>query len=407
MQTSQDTTQDTIQSLEVQLAEARDMAFRMMTFSSEMGQINQFLSRSFGAESYQVLANLLLEHLSAAGLEGSLAIHDGHGRVFFSLRKDDSEMEESLIVEHHNTGRVVDLGGRLLVNYPLCSLLIYNVPQDEDTLGSLRDNLALLMSGVEARVRSLALEMRAEEGRRAKDEFFALMSHELRTPLNPIIGYASRLIPRLKEAVSPKDMNALESIKENGEHLLRQINDILAFVRLKNGDIRLQPKASKVGQEMLLAAQEVEPMLQKHSVELDVNVPKDELLFYGDPTRLNDIFIGLLSNAIKYSPRGKVLFQAGIEAHNGGEQLVILVKDSGIGIAPEYHEKIFQHFTDRNTPISTRTMSIGVSMFVIRELVRLHGGRIELDSDVGKGSTFRIILPGIGVSLVDASTAAE
>ncbi len=385
-----------LNNLQVELDQARAMAFKMMAVSSEMGQITQFLKRSFAAESYECLAHDLMEHLAGQSLKSSVLIHDISGRLFFALHDGDDLLNEAFIARHQHKGRLLEFDDRLLINFSNCSLLVEDIPEEEGRRGELRDSLAILMEGVSARVQSLSQEELSEEGQRVKNEFFSLMSHELRTPLNPIIGYASRLSRKLSDSIDSRDLRALDNIREHGEHLLRQVNDILDFVRVKNGEIKLNPEHTDIRQLIAMVVRECEPLMSKFEVTLEREDVGDALPFFGDPLRMRDVILALLSNAIKYSPKSTVGISSGFRLGElGEEKLIIEFKDAGVGIDVSQHERVFHHFTERDTAEAQKQHSPGVSLYVARELVRLHGGSIELEGSLGSGSTFRVVLPGI------------
>lgn len=387
-----------IEELTSQLAEARAMAFKMMSANAEMGQITQFLKRSFTSTDYAALAQDLLNHLASQGLQASVSFVDPNGRRFFTLNACEDLMDEALISKHLNAGRLVEVGNRLIINYEHSSLLVENVPDEDEVKGALRDNLAILMESVEARVNSLTMASRVEESHRAKEAFFELMSHELRTPLNPIIGFATRLHGKLQSQLEQKDAQALQQIRDHGEHLLRQINDILEFLRVRSGSINLHPERTNIRLLILHAIQELQSLAEQYKVDVEAVPVEQDLIFYGDPQRLSDVLVGLLSNAIKYSPGGQVKLNLLVQSVNDDdEQLVLEVQDSGRGIDSAQFERIFHHFTDRDSVDCPVASSPGVSLHIARELVRLHGGDIAVSSQLGEGSCFTVTLPGVGI----------
>ncbi len=382
-----------IEQLKNELSDAKAMALDIMRSSAETGQVLQFLKQCFATDSFSGLAHHLLEFLSNIDLKSCLLIHGVEGELFFTLDADQEMIDRSFLEKHQYSSRICYKNERLVVNFSHCSLLINNFPDDEVKAGKLRDTLAILMDGVNEKVNSIILANRAQEARNVKDAFFTLMSHELRTPLNPIIGYSTRLLRKLEGFLDDKDKRAFETIKKNGEHLLRLINDILSLSDVSNNQIVLHRQNTCIVGAVCDAEQALLNLQTSHNVTVNIVRPEEDYISYVDSERIRDVFIGVLSNAIKYSPDGTVniLFS---ESKEGLLSFVnISFIDTGKGIASDDHEKVFHHFSTRDDPTSQKMRSEGISLFLVRELVRLSGGRIELESEIGSGSTFRVCLP--------------
>lgn len=254
------------------------------------------------------------------------------------------------------------------------------------------DNAALTQS---LREHASALEVansELERARRAKDQFMATMSHELRTPLNAILGFAEVLQMKLSGPLTQEQEKNVGVIKTSGKHLLSLINDLLDLARIESGKIELNP-APVICQELV---QDVVTALKVLATEkglaLEVCLPPAELHLYTDRRALFQIVMNLANNAIKYTPDGSVTL--GLEqAHRDGHAMVgIRVTDTGVGIAPQDQAKLFTAFT-RVGEHSTSTESTGLGLHLSAELAKLLGGRIELHSQPGSGSTFTLWLP--------------
>ncbi|MCS7239094.1 MAG: ATP-binding protein [Thermoguttaceae bacterium] len=232
----------------------------------------------------------------------------------------------------------------------------------------------------------------AEAASRAKSEFLANISHELRTPLTAILGHADLL----SEHVSPGSVAAhsVEVIRRNGRHLLAIIDDLLDLAKAEAG--RLTVELVPVAIEQLLE-QVVELMEVRASEKgLPLLVDSQDLppAVVTDPTRLKQILINLVGNAIKFTERGQVLIRARFRPESPQRgQLVLEVVDTGVGIAPEALQRLFRPFEQAHSSIARRFGGTGLGLAICKRLSELLGGRIEAESTPHVGSTFRVILP--------------
>lgn len=248
----------------------------------------------------------------------------------------------------------------------------------------------------EYRIKALAREaheerQKAEEASRAKSTFLANMSHELRTPLNAVIGFSEAL---MHESATP-DARRIEeyagAINEAGRHLLALINDILDVARIEAGRMDLAEDPVDLARLAATALRLLEPVARTASVSLALAVPKDLPAVLGDERRLRQVLLNLVSNAVKFTgPGGSVRVEAGLDADGG---LEVRVADSGIGIAREDLERVFQPFVQLDSSLSRRYQGSGLGLFLSRALAQAHGGTLTLESEPGKGTTALLRLP--------------
>lgn len=229
----------------------------------------------------------------------------------------------------------------------------------------------------------------AEAASRAKSEFLAVMSHELRTPLSAIIGYEELLFDGITGPVNEGQRTQLARIKASATHLLMLIDEVLTLSRVEAGREVSHPERVLVEAALQEAAMIAEPLALEKKLELRVeSVPKD-LEVWADPTKLRQILLNLLTNAIKFTDVGAVT----LASRNGDDCVEIMVRDTGIGIAPAYHDRIFDTFWQVEQKSTRKVGGTGLGLSVSRRLARLMHGDLTVDSALGRGSTFTIRLP--------------
>jgi len=223
-----------------------------------------------------------------------------------------------------------------------------------------------------------------------KSDFMATMSHELRTPLTSVIGYSDMLLSGVTGELNEKQVNFVESILKNGEHLLNLINDVLDLTKIEAGRLELNREPVDLRSALLGVLPIVKPRAADKRIKISTFLPTDVPTVLADPAKLNQILLNLLTNAIKYThENGSVSVEARVK-----EDLVeIWVTDTGIGISQEDIDRIFQRFTQVDSSASRTQGGTGLGLAITRELVELHGGEIRVQSKLGKGSSFIFTLP--------------
>jgi signal transduction histidine kinase len=229
-----------------------------------------------------------------------------------------------------------------------------------------------------------------EAANRHKSEFLANMSHELRTPLNAIIGFSEVLQERLFGELNEKQAEYTDDILTSGRHLLSLINEILDLSKVEAGRMELELATFDLPLAIDNARTFVRERATRHGINLDVTI--DERLgdFVGDERKIKQVLLNLLSNAVKFTPEGG---RIGINARQTDGSVEISVSDTGIGIAPEDQPKIFEEFRQVGSDYSHKSEGTGLGLTLAKKFVELHGGRIWVESEVGKGSTFTFTLP--------------
>ncbi len=226
---------------------------------------------------------------------------------------------------------------------------------------------------------------------RHKSEFLANMSHELRTPLNAIIGFSEVLLERMFGEINEKQAEYLQDVLSSGRHLLSLINDILDLSKIEAGRMELELTRFDLPTALANALTLVQERASRQGIALDLTVDKSLADFLADERKVKQIVLNLLSNAIKFTPEGGRVSLRAMPADGAVE---ISVSDTGIGIAAEDHEVIFEEFRQVGSDYAKKREGTGLGLTLTRKFVEMHGGRIWVKSELGKGSTFTFTLPG-------------
>ncbi len=227
---------------------------------------------------------------------------------------------------------------------------------------------------------------------RAKDEFLAAMSHELRTPLTSILGLSETMGDGLLGALSPQQAKAAHTIHENGTHLLELINDILDMSRVASGRMTLRWDQVPVNQLWDASLRLIRPPATAKGLLLETHFDPAVQLMHGDSRRLKQMLINLLGNAVKFTPEGGTI---GLDVRGDANhrQVRIRVWDTGVGIPPDQLDRLFKPFVQIDSRLSREYGGTGLGLALAYGMAELHGGTIEVASEVGKGSRFDLLLP--------------
>ncbi len=256
-------------------------------------------------------------------------------------------------------------------------------------LVSMQDQWRKVNADLDRKVDELAqANMALYESNRLKSDFLATMSHELRTPLNSILGFSDVLLS--SNALSEKQQRWLRNIKSSGEKLLALINDILDLAKIEAGKMQLRLEDFSIHELCEGMLNMFRPLAEKKNIDLRGQIALDIPLLRQDVTKLQQILQNLVSNALKFTPEGgRVLLKAEADP----VYVTLTVTDTGVGIAPEEQELVFEKFRQSGNPLTREHAGTGLGLSIVRELSKLLGGEVTLQSELGRGSTFTVRLP--------------
>jgi signal transduction histidine kinase len=257
------------------------------------------------------------------------------------------------------------------------------------TLVSMQDQWRKVNADLDRKVDELAqANMALFESNRLKGDFLATMSHELRTPLNSILGFSDVLLSG--DHLSEKQNRWVQNIQTSGQKLLALINDILDLAKIEAGKMQVRLEEFSLHDVCEGLLNMFRQMAEKKNIDLRSQIEPDIPVLRQDPTKFQQILQNLVSNAIKFTPEGgRVLLKAEADARH----VIVTVSDTGVGIAPEEQELVFQKFRQSGNPLTREHAGTGLGLSIVREMCKLLGGEILVQSELGRGSTFTVRLP--------------
>src|SRR6266446_2515328 len=228
-----------------------------------------------------------------------------------------------------------------------------------------------------------------EQASQLKSQFLANMSHEFRTPLNAILGYTSMLLQGVSGDMPSAQRNKMLRVDSNARHLLSIINDILDISRIEAGKMPLHVEDFELPALIAELLAEVEPLIQKAKLQVLTDLQHAGPLVRSDRQKVKQIVLNLLTNGIKFTPQGEVKVVARVEE----DEVRIAVQDTGIGIAVQDYEKVFEDFRQADSSVTREYGGAGLGLAICRRLARMLDGRIDLESRLALGSTFTLVIP--------------
>jgi signal transduction histidine kinase len=256
------------------------------------------------------------------------------------------------------------------------------------TLVSMQDQLRRVNNDLDRRVDELAqAHMALHNTLKLKSDFLSIMSHELRTPLNSILGFSELLAA---QQLTDRQRKWVENIISSGKHLLTLINDILDLAKLEAGKMQVHVEELNIRDVIDGLLNMFRPQADQKNIELESKIDPGLPPLRQDAKKLQQILWNLLSNAVKFTPEGG---RVTIQADTDGVHLILRVIDTGVGIAPEDQEIIFEKFRQAAKTLTREHQGTGLGLSIVRELAKLLGGEVKLQSELGRGSTFTVTVP--------------
>ncbi len=270
------------------------------------------------------------------------------------------------------------------------------LPADIAVLQSLADQVAVALDNA----RSYEVEREAlkemREADRLKTQFLANMSHELRTPLNSIIGFSRVILKGIDGPITDLQNQDLTAIHNAGQHLLGLINDILDISRIDAGKMELAFEEVDMRNLIQSVASTALGLIKDKPIRLSQYIPDDLPLARADPIRARQVLLNLLSNASKFTESGSIVIEAKLQTNpDNYPEIVVSVSDTGSGIPADHFPKLFTEFSQVDASPTRRTGGTGLGLSICKRLIEMHGGRIWVDSILGKGSTFYFTIPAL------------
>jgi len=267
------------------------------------------------------------------------------------------------------------------------------LPSSRDEVGQLAKRFSEMARKLQHLMGDLRGRADAAEGaNRAKSAFLAHVSHELRTPLNAIIGFSEILRAEPQGPLgSDRYRDYVGDIHNSGSHLLKLVNDLLDMAKAEAGRLEIREDVIDMQEVMQACAALLDPLCKASKVELHLAIAGSDRCLRGDEVRLRQILLNLLNNAVKFTPQGgRVSLEIAWDAQNA---MIAEIKDTGIGIAPDDLNKVLQPFGQAGDIMTRKHQGTGLGLPLTKALVELHGGRLQIESALGQGTSVRIVFP--------------
>ena len=242
-------------------------------------------------------------------------------------------------------------------------------------------------------------QQQSDAASRAKSAFLANMSHELRTPLNAIIGFSEIIRDRLFGPASPAYFEYAGDINNAGHHLLAIVNDVLDIAKIEAGKVEFSEGEAELGAILDASLRAVKTQAKSGNVRILKGYPQEGIKVRCDEVRLRQVFINVLSNAVKFTPAGgDIEISAALEESGG---LCVAIRDTGIGMTAAGIDAAFEKFRQIDNSLTKRFEGTGLGLPLARQLAELHGGTVDVSSEPGVGTEVRIRLPAFRVASVN------
>ncbi len=321
---------------------------------------------------------------------------EGHSVVVNDVMDDPLHRPNPLLPETRAEAAIpLKLGSRIIGAIDIQSKTAGAFIEDDiAVLQTLADQIAVSIDNARSFELSQQAVMDMREVDRVKSQFLANMSHELRTPLNSIIGFSRVILKGIDGPITELQQQDLSAIYNSGQHLLGLINDILDFAKIEAGKMELAFDEVNMADITSSVLSTMSGYVKDKPVQLKGIIEPNLPTVRADTIRIRQVMLNLISNAAKFTDEGDIIVEVGVKpGPTGRKELRVSVIDSGPGIGPDDQAKLFQAFSQVDDSATRKTGGTGLGLSICLELVKMHGGRIWVESEVGKGSTFSFTLP--------------
>lgn len=393
----------------IEIAESGDEALEV---------IEEILSNGFDVAL--VIADQIMPKMK--GDEFLIELHSRHPEILKVMLTGQANVED--IGNVVNKGNLYRFISKPWNETDLRLTVVESLRRYEQEKQLVKHQLALKQTNLELIELNANLESANVELKRVsklKDEFLAMMSHELRTPFNSILGVSECLLDEIYGQINPRQKEAIAIIESSSNHLLKLINDILDISKLTTGLVKLDIASVAIADLCNSSLDLVKEQAFKKKIQITINVSPDIEFFEADPLRMRQVLVNLLNNAIKFTPTGgkvsldvkidlppsKIAISSNVtktsvsvdkaadnqEVLNINSWVYFAITDTGLGIAPSDQNSLFQPFLQIDSGLNRNYEGIGTGLAIVKQIVELHNGCIDLSSQLGQGSCFTVSIP--------------
>jgi PAS domain S-box-containing protein len=387
---------NTIFSRTVNLVNEKFGFYHAAIFIVEETGFNAVLREATGSAGAEMKNNKHTLQVNSKSIVGKVAL-DGRAVVVNDVSLDPLHKHNPLLPETQAEAAIpLRIGSRIIGALDVQAKAANSFTEDEIIiLQTLADQVAVAIDNARSFELSQQAVMEMREIDRLKSQFLANMSHELRTPLNSIIGFSRVIIKGIDGPVTELQQQDLTAIYNSGQHLLGLINDILDFAKIEAGKMELAFDEVNISDVVNSVLSTMSGLIKDRPIEMKRIIEPNLPTVRADAIRVRQVMINLVSNAAKFTDEGDIVVEVSLQPgpNRRDNEVRVSVTDTGPGISKQDQEKLFQAFSQVDDSATRKTGGTGLGLSICQQLITMHGGKIWLDSEVGKGSTFYFTLP--------------
>ena len=369
--------------------------YQASIFIVEETGFNIVLRESTGEAGAEMKKNNHMLQINEKSIVGKVA-QNGQAVIVNDVQQDPTHKFNPLLPDTRAEAAIpLRIGNRIIGAIDIQAKTVGAFTEDEvNVMQTLADQVAVAIDNARSFVLSQQAVMEMREIDRLKSQFLANMSHELRTPLNSIIGFSRVILKGIDGPVTELQQQDLTAIYNSGQHLLGLINDILDLSKIEAGKMELAFDEVNISDIATSVLSTMSGLVKDRPIQLKRTIEPNLPTVRADAIRVRQVMINLLSNAAKFTEEGDIQVDVSLKrGPTGRNEIQVSVTDTGPGISKQDQEKLFQAFSQVDDSPTRKTGGTGLGLSICQQLINMHGGRIWVDSDVGKGSTFHFTLP--------------